>query len=134
MFTIFWILYLGLHMKKWKLYWHVLTESSYLRTEKSFFFWTMLRVIQNLWLISLPRSKSFCYRRIQLRGYNHWMLVSSKISKSSTKRSWLRYPGGCICKTNCQGCGCTCGYLMTTRSIRRSNRLNYLKSFQETQH
>ena len=29
-------------------------------------------------------------------------------------------PGGCIYNTNCQRCGCTCGYSMDTRSVERS--------------
>ena len=36
--------------------------------------------VQNLWLISFPRSKFSSYQIIQLRGYNHWMLAS-KISR-----------------------------------------------------
>ena len=69
-------------------YWHVLTESSYMR-QKSHFFLDNVTCIQNLWLVTFRRSKWFSYQRIQLWGYNHWILTSSNISRSSTKRGWL---------------------------------------------
>ena len=69
-------------------YWHVLTESSYMR-QKSHFFLDNVTCIQNLWLVTFRRSKSFSYQRIQLWGYNHWILTSSNISRSSTERGWL---------------------------------------------
>ena len=42
--------------------------------------------------------------------------------------------GGCICNTNCQGCGCTCGYSTATRNVERSNQLKYQKLFREMRH
>ena len=33
--------------------------------------------------------KLFSYRRIQLWGYNHSLLTTSKISRSSTEKGWL---------------------------------------------
>ena len=69
-------------------YWHVLTESSYMR-QKNHFFLDNVTCIQNLWLVTFRRPKSFSYQRIQLWGYNHWIITSSKISRSSTERDWL---------------------------------------------
>ena len=46
----------------------------------------------------------------------------------------LKDPGGCICYTNCQGCGCTCGYWMAARSLERSTQLNCQKLFREMWH
>ena len=40
-------------------------------------------------IYSFRRSTSFSYQRIQLWGYNHWMLAPSKISSSSTERGGL---------------------------------------------
>ena len=55
-------------------------------------------------------------------GCLHHPKFQGQVQKEAGEVCAGKDPGGCICNTNCQGCGCTCGYSMATRSMERSNK------------